>query len=89
VQKQHVDYVMSAANLRAEVYGIPQNRDRVAIIKMIQNVVVPEFTPRSGVRIDVTDSEAQSRQNDNMSGESASRGTVFGTVASFSAAVHL
>ena len=70
VQKHHVDYVLSAANLRAQVYGIPQNRDRAAIIKMLQKVVVPEFTPRSGVRIDVTDSEAQSRQNDNMSGES-------------------
>ena len=69
MQKQHVDYVLSAANLRAEVYGIPQNRDRDAIIKMIEKVVVPEFTPRSGVRIDVTDSEASSRQNDGSSGE--------------------
>ena len=61
--------MLSAANLRAEVYGIPQNRDRSAVIKMIEKVDVPEFTPRSGVRIDVTDSEAQSRQNDNLSGE--------------------
>ncbi|KAI0243167.1 Ubiquitin-like modifier-activating enzyme 1 [Lamellibrachia satsuma] len=65
--KQHVDYVLSAANLRAEVYGIPQICDRSAVIKMIEKVDVPEFTPRSGVRIDVTDSEAQSRQNDNLS----------------------
>ncbi|KAK3930977.1 Ubiquitin-like modifier-activating enzyme 1 [Frankliniella fusca] len=55
----HLDYVWAAANLKAEVYGIPQNRDRNAIAQMLENVVVPEFTPKSGVTIAVTDSQLQ------------------------------
>jgi ubiquitin-activating enzyme E1 len=57
----HLDYVFSAANLRAEIYGLKQNRDRDAVAKMAAAVVVPEFKPRSGVKIDVTDAEAQAR----------------------------
>ena len=60
----HLEYVTAAANLRAEMYGIKQTTDRAAIAKMANNVIVPEFTPRSGVRIDVTDAEAQSRQHE-------------------------
>lgn len=52
---------MAAANLKAAVYGIPQVQDRAAIASMVEKVTVPEFTPKSGVRIDVTDAEAQSR----------------------------
>ena len=48
------------------MYGMKQNRDRDAVSQMAQNVKVPEFTPRSGVRIDVTDAEAQAHSNDSM-----------------------
>ena len=60
----HLDYVFAAANLRAEVYGIKQNRDRDAVAKITSLVKVPEFTPKSGVRIAVTDAEAQAGGND-------------------------
>lgn len=36
----HLDYVYAAANLRAEVYGLPQVRDRAAIVSMIQQIQV-------------------------------------------------
>jgi len=55
----HLDYILAAANLKAEVYGIPQNRDRQAVAELAQKVVVPEFTPKSGVTIAVTDSQLQ------------------------------
>ena len=55
----HLDYVWAAANLKAEVYGIPQVRDKSAVAAMVVNVVVPEFTPKSGVTIAVTDSQLQ------------------------------
>ena len=64
LKDEHLDYVFSAANLRAEMYGIKQNRNRAAVKEMVAKVVVPEFTPKSGVRIDVTDAEANARANE-------------------------
>ncbi|CAA9999901.1 unnamed protein product [Nesidiocoris tenuis] len=53
----HLDYVLAAANLKAEVYGIAQNRDRDEVARIVARVVVPEFTPKSGVKIAVNDSQ--------------------------------
>ncbi|XP_033645283.1 ubiquitin-like modifier-activating enzyme 1 [Asterias rubens] len=55
----HIDYIIAAANLRAFTYNIPQNRDPAFVIKALKGVKVREFIPRSGVKIDVTDAEAQ------------------------------
>lgn len=54
----HLDYIFAAANLKAQVYGIPQVRDRQAVARMVEKIVVPQFTPRSGVIIAVTDAQA-------------------------------
>lgn len=59
----HVDYVYAAANLKAEVHGITQVRDRNAIIELVSSIDVPEFTPRSGVKIAVTDAALQAENN--------------------------
>lgn len=53
----HLDYIFTAANLKAEVYGIAQVRDRAEVAEMALKVEVPEFIPKSGVRIAVTDSQ--------------------------------
>uniref|UniRef100_A0A069DXS0 E1 ubiquitin-activating enzyme n=1 Tax=Panstrongylus megistus TaxID=65343 RepID=A0A069DXS0_9HEMI len=53
----HLDYILAGANLKAEVYGIPQIRDRETIANMVKNVDVPEFTPKSGVKIAVNDAQ--------------------------------
>ncbi|XP_037069902.1 ubiquitin-like modifier-activating enzyme 1 isoform X3 [Pollicipes pollicipes] len=55
----HVDYVLAAANLKAAVYGLPQSRDRAAVVALVRQVQVPEFTPQSGVRIATTEAEAE------------------------------
>uniref|UniRef100_A0A0C9RUB8 E1 ubiquitin-activating enzyme n=1 Tax=Fopius arisanus TaxID=64838 RepID=A0A0C9RUB8_9HYME len=55
----HLDYIVAAANLKASVYGLPRNRNRSEILKMLESVVVPEFIPRSGVKIAETDSQMQ------------------------------
>ncbi|CAH8497265.1 unnamed protein product [Schistosoma turkestanicum] len=57
----HLEFILAASNLRAECYSIPQCRNLSKISEIVQNVTVPPFVPRSGVRIDVTEAEAQSR----------------------------
>ncbi|XP_013411882.1 ubiquitin-like modifier-activating enzyme 1 [Lingula anatina] len=59
----HLDFVFAAANLRAEMYGFPQNRSRPEVAKMASKVVVPKFEPKSGVTIETTDAELQANQN--------------------------
>ncbi|KAJ2938005.1 hypothetical protein O0L34_g14459 [Tuta absoluta] len=60
----HLDYVVAAANLRAAVYGIPHCTDREAIAQMASTVQVPEFSPRSGIKIAVTDAQLQQGNED-------------------------
>ena len=64
LQPLHMSYVTSAACLRANVYGValPADLDN-AVLTCLQTIVVKEFVPKAGVRIDVTDSEA-ARSND-------------------------
>lgn len=54
-----MDYVMAAANLYAQTYGLPGSSDRAGVIKILQDVKVPVFTPRSGVKIHVSDQDLQ------------------------------
>lgn len=65
--EMHLDYVFAAANLKAEVYGIAQLRDRDAVAKLVSAVDVKPFTPKSGVKIAVTDAAMQAA-NDNGDG---------------------
>ncbi|XP_058054330.1 ubiquitin-like modifier-activating enzyme 1 isoform X1 [Anopheles bellator] len=59
----HLDYVHATANLKAEVYGIPQQRNRDMVRKIVMQVEVPKFVPRSGVKIAVTDAALQAEEN--------------------------
>lgn len=58
----HLDYVFAGANLRAELYGLPQNRDRAVIKEMVRQVHVEPFKPKS-VKIATTDAEMQAEAN--------------------------
>jgi len=60
----HMDFVESAANLRAEVYGIEKNKDRAVIKAIIAKINVPVFEPKSGIKIAVTDAEAAQQRDD-------------------------
>lgn len=42
----HMDYIVAAANLYAEVYGIPGSRDRDHITSILSRIEVPAFTPK-------------------------------------------
>ncbi|GFR86122.1 ubiquitin-like modifier-activating enzyme 1 [Elysia marginata] len=66
-QELHLDYIVAMANLKAEVYGIPQSKDRSKIKELVDAIVVPKFVPKSGVRIEVNDSELASSSNNETS----------------------
>ncbi|XP_050532639.1 ubiquitin-like modifier-activating enzyme 1 [Daktulosphaira vitifoliae] len=53
----HLDYIFAAANLRAQTYNIQQVRDRAYISNVVSSVKVPEFVPKSGLRIAENDSQ--------------------------------
>ena len=59
-QPLHLDYVVAAANLFAQTYGLIGCQDRAAVAALLQAIQVPEFTPKSGVKIHVSDQELQS-----------------------------
>ncbi|KAI0796316.1 ubiquitin activating enzyme [Irpex lacteus] len=54
---EHLQYIIAAANLHAFNYGLRGETDPALFKKVADSVVVPEFTPRSGVKIQVNDNE--------------------------------
>ncbi|KAI9327506.1 hypothetical protein DFJ73DRAFT_766321 [Zopfochytrium polystomum] len=54
----HLDFIMSAANLHAYNFGMKGSRDRQYVSAVVAKIPVPEFTPKSGVKIQVNESEA-------------------------------
>uniref|UniRef100_A0A8C2PVS7 E1 ubiquitin-activating enzyme n=1 Tax=Cyprinus carpio TaxID=7962 RepID=A0A8C2PVS7_CYPCA len=71
----HMDYIMAAANLLAQSYGLPGSTERSALTKLLQDIKVPEFVPKSGIKIHVSDQELQ---NANASVGKRSGGEPFG-----------
>ncbi|XP_046622814.1 ubiquitin-like modifier-activating enzyme 1 [Neodiprion virginianus] len=55
----HLDYIIATANLKAAVYGIRQIRNRNDIASIVSQIKVPDFVPKSGVKIAETDSQVQ------------------------------
>ncbi|XP_040891055.1 ubiquitin-like modifier-activating enzyme 1 [Toxotes jaculatrix] len=55
----HMEYVVAAANLYGQIYGIKGTRDVASTRQILQEVHVPSFTPNSSVKIHVTDKEMQ------------------------------
>ncbi|KAI9597739.1 ubiquitin-activating emzyme E1 [Syncephalis fuscata] len=58
----HLDFIMTAANLHAFNYGLKGETNREKIRKLAIDVMVPEFSPKSGVKIQVQENEAVNAQ---------------------------
>ena len=54
----YFEYVYTAANLKAQMYGLEQVRDKKKVADLVNKIEVPKFKPREGVKIHVNDSEA-------------------------------
>lgn len=65
-----MDYVVAAANLYAQIYGLNGTRDRISIRQILDNVAVPLFVPKSSVKIHLTDEEMEKEKKCEDSGES-------------------
>ncbi|KAF8592588.1 ubiquitin activating enzyme [Ramaria rubella] len=60
----HLDFITAAANLHAFNYGLRGETDPVLFRKVADSVVVPSFTPKSGVKVQISDSEAPPENSD-------------------------
>ena len=61
--RNHFDFIVAAANLRAHMFGIKGRTDEEYFVEVLQNVIVPDFTPKEGVKIASTDAEAKESEN--------------------------
>lgn len=54
-----MDFITAAANLRAAVFGLKGETDPAKIKPLVEKVVVPKFTPKSGVKIETDEKKAE------------------------------
>lgn len=52
----HLDFILAAANLRAQIYGLKGERSIGALKKHLPNIIVPDFVPKK-VKINVEEKE--------------------------------
>mmetsp|Transcript_15256 Transcript_15256/g.42239 ORF Transcript_15256/g.42239 Transcript_15256/m.42239 type:complete len:1050 (+) Transcript_15256:121-3270(+) len=62
--RNHLDFCMAAANLRAAMFGIKGNFDEAYFRKVLQDIIVPDFTPAEGVKIAANDAEEEKSGGD-------------------------
>ncbi|RPD67265.1 ubiquitin activating enzyme [Lentinus tigrinus ALCF2SS1-7] len=67
----HLQYIIAAANLHAYNYGLRGETDPALFKKVADEVIVPEFTPKSGVKVQINDNDP-TPQNDGGDGSDAS-----------------
>ncbi|KAH9853563.1 ubiquitin activating enzyme [Lenzites betulinus] len=60
----HLQYIIAAANLHAFNYGLRGETDPAVFKKVADEVIVPEFTPKSGVKVQINDNDP-TPSNDN------------------------
>jgi ubiquitin-activating enzyme E1 len=58
-------YLVSAANLHAFNYGLKGERDPAVFRKVVESMNIPEFTPKSGVKIQVNENEPVAQDDEN------------------------
>ncbi|EIW76161.1 ubiquitin activating enzyme [Coniophora puteana RWD-64-598 SS2] len=53
----HLAFIIAAANLHAFNYGLKGETDISVYKKIAESVIVPEFTPRSGVKVQINEND--------------------------------
>jgi ubiquitin-activating enzyme E1 len=62
--KNHLDFIMAAANLRAQMYGLVGRNDEEYFRQVLKDVMVPDFVPQDGVKIAASDAEESKQQQE-------------------------
>lgn len=57
-----MDYVVAAANLCGQIFRVKGTTDRASVRNVLQDVHVPPFTPKSSVKIQLTDKELEAER---------------------------
>ena len=52
-----MEYIIAAANLHAFNYGLRGDTNSALFRKVADSVIVPEFTPKSGVKVQISDND--------------------------------
>ncbi|OXB40053.1 hypothetical protein LQV05_000119 [Cryptococcus neoformans] len=52
-----MEYLIAAANLHAFNYGLKGERDPALFRKVVESMNIPEFTPKSGVKVQINENE--------------------------------
>jgi len=60
--RNHLDFIIASANLRAYMFGINGRTDEAYFRKILSDIIVPDYTPADGVKIAANDAEA--KEND-------------------------
>ncbi|KAF8204900.1 ubiquitin activating enzyme [Pholiota molesta] len=53
----HLEYIIAAANLHAFNYGLRGDTNPALFRKIADSIIVPEFTPKSGVKVQINDND--------------------------------
>jgi len=61
--RNHFDFVVAAANLRASLYGIKGRTDEEYFAGVLKDVIVPDFAPAEGVKISANEAEEKAKNN--------------------------
>eukprot|EP01111_Echinosteliopsis_oligospora_P018356 TRINITY_DN8368_c0_g1_i1.p1 TRINITY_DN8368_c0_g1~~TRINITY_DN8368_c0_g1_i1.p1 ORF type:complete len:1024 (-),score=345.47 TRINITY_DN8368_c0_g1_i1:36-3107(-) len=69
----HLDFIISAANLRAVNYALTGERDPAVFKKILSTITVPEFTPKK-IKIQVTENEKKDEKPEEKESEADDEG---------------
>jgi ubiquitin-activating enzyme E1 len=70
-QSTHLQFIIAAANLHAFNYGLKGVSDEAFYKKVADEVIVPEFTPRSGVKVQINENDAAPEAGNGESSQSS------------------